>query len=46
MITIPISTPDEEAEVRKLKRYVLQLGPWAGKRLGPTFEAYLQDRGL
>jgi hypothetical protein len=46
VVTIPISTPDEDAEVRKLKRYVLRLAPWASKRLGPVFETYLEDHGL
>lgn len=45
-ITVPLSTPDEDAEVRKLKRYVLRLAPWASKRLGPVFETYLEDHGL
>ncbi|RVO68367.1 hypothetical protein [Sinorhizobium meliloti] len=44
--TFPISTSEENTEVRKLKRYVLRLAPWAGKRLGPAFEAYLEDQGL
>ena len=44
--TFPISTPEENAEVRKLKRYVLRLAPWVGKRLGPAFESYLEDQGL
>jgi len=46
VVTLPISTPDEDAEVRKLKRYMLRLAPWASKRLGPAFEAYLEERGL
>ncbi|MCZ7885384.1 hypothetical protein [Agrobacterium salinitolerans] len=45
-ITVSLSTPDEDAEVRKLKRYVLRLAPWASKRLGPVFETYLEDHGL
>lgn len=44
--TFPISTPEEDAQLRKLKRYVLRLAPWAGKRLGPAVESYLEDQGL
>lgn len=46
VVTIPISTPEEDAEVHKLKRYVLRLAPWASKRLGPIIETYLEDQGL
>ncbi|MGO7417128.1 hypothetical protein ACC685_34505 [Rhizobium ruizarguesonis] len=46
VLTFPISSADEDAEVRELTRYVLRLAPWAGKRLGPAFEAYLEDQGL
>ncbi|QOD63830.1 hypothetical protein HGK82_00730 [Ochrobactrum sp. MT180101] len=46
VVTIPISTPAEDAEVRKLKRYMLRLAPWTGERLGPAFEAFLEGQGL
>ncbi|WP_018858526.1 hypothetical protein [Rhizobium sp. 42MFCr.1] len=46
VVTIPLSTPEEEVELRKLTRYVLRLAVWAGERLGDRFEAYLEDQGL
>jgi hypothetical protein len=46
VVTFPISTAEEDAEVRELKRYVLRLAPWASKRLGPAFEGYLEGQGL
>ncbi|MBB3314606.1 hypothetical protein FHT77_000448 [Rhizobium sp. BK181] len=46
VVTFAISTADEDAEVRKLKRYVLRLAPWASKRLGSAFENYLEEQGL
>ncbi|MBM7324136.1 hypothetical protein FOB41_15160 [Agrobacterium pusense] len=46
VVTFPISKADEDSEVRKLKRFVLRLAPWAAKRLGPAFEAYLEEQGL
>jgi len=46
VLTFPISSNDEDGEVRELTRYVLRLAAWAGKRLGPAFEAYLEDQGL
>ncbi|WP_018858495.1 hypothetical protein [Rhizobium sp. 42MFCr.1] len=46
VITFPISTSDEDAEVRELTRYVLRLAAWASKRLGLAFEAYLEGQGL
>ncbi|WP_283195091.1 hypothetical protein [Rhizobium sp. AN80A] len=46
VITFPVSTSDEDAEVRELTRYVLRLAAWASKRLGPAFENYLEEQVL
>ena len=46
VVTMPLSEAHEDAEVRRLKRYVLRLASWSGNRLGERFDAYLADQGL
>jgi hypothetical protein len=46
VVTFPISTPDEDTELREMRRYVLRLASWAGERLSGAFEVYLGDQGL
>lgn len=46
VVTIPLSGPEEDREVRRLKRSVFRLAAWAGERLAVGFEKYLEDQGL
>lgn len=42
-LTLPLSGPEEDQELRHIAAYPLRLGAWAADRLGPILEVYLAD---
>lgn len=46
VVTFQLSKPEDDAEVRLLRRHILRLAVWADKRLGQCFEDFLAHQGL
>lgn len=46
ILRLPLSTPDESREVRKIGANPLRLGKWATDRLGPALEDFLIGKGF